>query len=87
MPEPFVVTGCAGGRANAQVNRELKLIPRGDFNQSKLRMLYQMIRSNALGANAEEALPARQVLEQATAMIRQQAPAFEPRYDAQLFDP
>lgn len=63
---------------NAQVNAELKLIPRGDFEQNELRMLYQMIRSRALGANAEEPLTARQTLERATTMIRKTTPTFEP---------
>jgi hypothetical protein len=69
---------------NAQVNAELELIPRGSFSQNKLRSLYQMTRANALGANAEEPLSAREVLERATAMIREDDPSFEPLYDAAL---
>jgi hypothetical protein len=71
---------------NDQVNRELALIPRGDFNQNQLRMIYQMLRSNALGANAVEPLTARQTLERATAMVRQSVERFEPRYDPRLLE-
>jgi hypothetical protein len=69
---------------NAQVNAELALIPRGSFSQNKLRSLYQMTRANALGVNAEAPLSAREVLERATAMIREDDPGFEPDYDPML---
>lgn len=62
----------------------MALIPRGSFSQNKLRMLYQMMRANALGANAEAPLSAREVLERATAMIRKDDPRFEPRFDQTL---
>ena len=69
---------------NEQVTRELNLIPRGDFHQNELRMLYQMMRSRALGAKSEELLTPQQILERATAMIRRESPAFEPHYDPEL---
>ena len=69
---------------NTQVSAELALIPRGSFSQNELRMLYQMMRANALGAHAEERLSAREVLERATAMIRKNDPVFEPRFDQSL---
>ena len=75
----------AGVDVNEQVNRELKLIPRGDLSQNLLRMNYQMLRSNALGVNADEPLSAKQTLERATAMVRTIDPRFEPRVNSSFF--
>lgn len=71
---------------NEQVASELELIPRGGFEQNELRMLYQMERSRALGVNSEEYLTPAQVLDRATAMVRETAPEFEPGYDSALLD-
>jgi hypothetical protein len=71
---------------NQQVVRELQLIARGDLNQNLVRMNYQMLRSNALGATAEEALSAAQAFERAVAMVRESHPTFEPAYDRRLLD-
>jgi hypothetical protein len=69
---------------NEQVARELELIPRGDLNQNLLRMNFQMLRANALGANADQSLTAAEALARAVAMVRQNDAAFEPRFDAAL---
>ena len=71
---------------NEQVKRELDFIPPGGLDQNLLRMNYQMLRSNALGANAEEPLTARQAFEKAVAMVRQASPGFEPDYNPRLFE-
>jgi hypothetical protein len=47
---------------NEQVAHELDMIPRGDLNQNLLRMNFQMLRANALGANADQSLTAAEAL-------------------------
>jgi hypothetical protein len=69
---------------NQQVARELDLIPRGDLNQNLLRMNFQMLRANALGANPEQPLSAAEALGRAIAMVQQNDPTFEPRFDPAL---
>jgi hypothetical protein len=69
---------------NDKVNAELELIPRGGLSQNMFRGLYQMIRANALGANAEARLSARQAVDRATAMIRADDPSFAPVFDPSL---
>ncbi len=71
---------------NAQVLRELQFIPKGKLDQNLLRMNFQMLRANALGANPQQPLSARQAFEKAVAMVRQASPSFVPRYDPKLFD-
>jgi hypothetical protein len=69
-----------------QVAEELALIPRGGLSQNLLRMNYQMIRSNALGANPDEPLTAARTLESCVAMVKQFDPTFVPRFDRRLVD-
>src|SRR5262249_54121716 len=70
---------------NTQVNEELNFIPKGGFDQNLLRMNFQMLRSNALGANPEEPLDLRQTFDKAVAMVRQASPGFQPTVDSKLF--
>lgn len=67
-----------------QVGQELALIPRGNLSQNLLRMNYQMLRSNALGANPKIPMTAAQTFDRAVAMVKEWDPAFVPRVDRRL---
>lgn len=62
---------------NERVASELELIPRGSPEQNDFR---------ALGAKSNRYLTPHQVIEKATATIRETVSGFEPEYDPALLD-
>ena len=71
---------------NERVASELELIPRGSPEQNDFRALYEVKRLRALGAKSNRYLAPHQVIEKATATIRETVSGFEPEYDPALLD-
>jgi hypothetical protein len=68
---------------NAIVTEELRAIPRGDFAQNELRMIFNIQRRYDLARDV--AMPAWVSFERALTSVRQRHAAFVPKYDAARF--
>ena len=68
-----------------QVKQELVYIPRGDFPQNELRMIYWLMRMNSLGKKATGNETKEGILKIAIEDVRKTYPDFEPNYVKSFF--
>ena len=69
-----------------KVLKELEHIPKGNNAQNELRLIYFNRRMHSLGRKANEEKTAKDVLIESIALIKEDYPNFEPRYDREFFE-
>ena len=69
-----------------QVMAEMKYIPRGNYAQNMLRMIYWPLRMNSLGKKAKTVETKESILKKAIEETRKTYPDFSPKYDDHFFE-